>query len=378
MIYLDNASTYFPRPPCVYDAMDYVNRTISVNAGRGDYKVAKEAYQIINRVRDKLLELFDCKGSTEAVFTPSVTHAINQVLHGLDINENTVIYISPYEHNAVARTVSFIEKCTHCKVYFLPLDKNTLELDVAHTEYLFKEQEPDIVISTVISNVTGYRLPVEAIFATARKYNAICIADAAQAAGLIDISLEKMNADIICFAGHKTLCGPLGIGGFVIRKGVKLSEHLVGGTGSDSLNLEMPEDAPYRYEAGSPNIVAIAGLEKALEWILENPHLAKVNELTCMLIDELEQIEKCRVLGVSDKKNCHGIVSFVVDGYESVDVGHILDEEFDIAVRTGYHCAAYIHDFLDDKAYGGSVRVGIGPFNTEDDIRNLIEAIKTL
>ena len=375
MIYLDNAATSFPRPEAVCAEMDRVNRTLSVNAGRGGYKAAREASEIIYDTKKKLAELFHCTGKADVVLTPSVTQAFNQVLNGLDISENTVVYITAYEHNAIARTMESIRQRTGCTVCIIPMEEKTLEIDLKKTEYLFHEKNPDIVISTVISNVTGYMLPVKDPFELAKQYHAITIADAAQAAGLIDIDLDEIKADIIGFAGHKTLCGPFGIGGFIIRKDVSLKCILTGGTGSDSLNLSMPQSAPGRYEAGSENIVAIAGLHAALEWLSANQHMEHIKELTDYLVDGLSKNPDVTVFTTNQQL---GIVSFVVEGYDSGDIGQILDDEFDIAVRTGYHCAPYIHKYLQDIPYAGTVRVGIGPFNTKEDIDTFIEAVESL
>ena len=375
MIYLDNAATSFPRPEPVYQEMDRINRTLSVNAGRGGYKAAREASAIIYDTRKKLAELFHCTGKADVVLTPSVTQAFNQVLNGLGISEHTVIYMTIYEHNAIARTVEAIRQKTGCMVCMIPVEEKTLEIDLKKTEYLFHEKNPDIVISTVISNVTGYMLPVKNLFELAKQYHATTIADAAQAAGLIDIHFDEMNADIIGFAGHKTLCGPFGIGGFIIRKEVSLKCILTGGTGSDSLNLAMPQAAPEKYEAGSENIVAVAGLHAALGWLQTNPHMDYIKELTGYLIQELSK--KPDVTVFTHEKQL-GIVYFVVEGYDSGEIGQILDDEFEIAVRTGYHCAPYIHEYLKDVPYGGTVRVGIGPFNTKEDLDALIEAIESL
>lgn len=375
MIYLDNAATSFPRPEPVYQEMDRINRTLSVNAGRGGYKAAREASTIIYDTRKKLAELFHCTGKADVVLTPSVTQAFNQVLNGLDISEHTVIYMTIYEHNAIARTVEAIRQKTGCTVCMLPVEEKSLEIDLKKTEYLFHEKNPDIVISTVISNVTGYMLPVKSLFELAKQYHAMTIADAAQAAGLIDLDFDEINVDIMGFAGHKTLCGPFGIGGFIIRKEVSLKCILTGGTGSDSLNLAMPQAAPEKYEAGSENIVAVAGLHAALEWLQINPHMAYIKEMTRYLVQELSKNPDVTVFQNEEQL---GIVSFVVEGYDSGEIGQILDDEFEIAVRTGYHCAPYIHEYLKDVPYGGTVRVGIGPFNTKEDLDALIDAIESL
>lgn len=137
----------------------------------------------------------------------------------------------------------------------------------------------------------------------------------------------------------------------------------------------MPESAPDRYEAGSGNIVAIAGLHAALEWLKDNQHMEHIKELTDYLTS---QLSKNLAVTVFTMKEQLGIVSFIVEGYDSGDVGRILDDEFDIAVRTGYHCAPYIHEYLKDIAHGGTIRVGIGPFNTKEDLDALLDAIESL
>ena len=378
MIYLDNAATSFPRPETVLDEMDRVNRTLSVNTGRGGYKAAREASEIIQETKNRVETLFNCHGAADVIFTPSVTHAFNQILNGLTFTENSVIYVSVYEHNAVARTVNRIQEETGCCIEFLPVDPGTLKIDLEKTKYLFSVKKPDYVIMSVVSNVTGYRLPAESVFGLAKEYGAVTIADAAQAAGLVEIDYNTFNADIIGFAGHKTMCGPFGVGGFVLRKGLVLKPSFTGGTGSNSLNLNMPEDGSSRYEAGSPNVVAVSGLNAALKWLDREDHEERIRQLTKRLILGLSEIDSVTVLGASDPDMCLGIVSFVVEGYDSNDIGSILDEEFDIAVRTGYHCAPFVHKYLEDQEYNGTIRAGIGPFNTEEDIDSLLSALKTL
>lgn len=377
MIYLDNAATTYPKSEAVYATMDYTNRNLAVNSGRGTYKVAEQASRIIAETKQMLLDLFSANGIADVVFTPSVTHAINQVLRGLNITSDTVIYLSPYEHNAVARTVVALQKEHDCRIAFIPI-KEDLSIDLAQMEYNFSILPPDIVVINAISNVTGYMLPLEQICDAAKVYNAITIIDAAQAAGLIPLNLQTLAANIICFAGHKTLGGPFGIGGFVIRKSLALALRPVftGGTGSDSLNTGMPVSSPAKFEAASPNIIAVSGLRAAL---LENDpaeHFLVLKSLTDYLIQSLSTIPKVRILGYLEDNI--GIISFVVDGYESGDVGKILDEEYDIAVRTGYHCAPFIHCHLNDADYAGTVRIGLGRYTTKEDINTLASALRTL
>lgn len=377
MIYLDNAATTFPKPERVYTALETANRELSYNAGRGSYKAARAASAIIDDTKNRLLSLFHATGYADIVFTPSVTHALNQVLNGLDLTGNSVIYVSPYEHNAVARTVYQLSVNSGASVKMLPLTKD-LQIDLEKAKYQFSINSPSVVILNALSNVTGYILPVAEIFLMAKEYGAITVLDAAQAAGLIDLDMPALNADVLCFAGHKTLMGPFGIGGFLIKHGITLKKVLTGGTGSASLTLDMPEEAPGRYEASSTNVVAIAGLNASLKGLDINEHRKTLRELTEYLLEALNGIPSVNLMGTFDTDKTLGIVSFVVEGYQSDEVGIILDDEYDIAVRTGYHCAPYIHDYLGDKPYHGTIRIGIGQFNTKEDIDALISAIKSL
>ena len=377
MIYLDNAATTFPKPERVYTALETANRELSFNAGRGSYKAARAASAIIDDTKNRLLSLFHATGYADIVFTPSVTHALNQVLNGLDLTGNSVIYVSPYEHNAVARTVYQLSVNSGASVKMLPLTKD-LQIDLEKAKYQFSINSPSVVILNALSNVTGYILPVAEIFLMAKEYGAITVLDAAQAAGLIDLDMPALNADVLCFAGHKTLMGPFGIGGFLIKHGITLKKVLTGGTGSASLTLDMPEEAPGRYEASSTNVVAIAGLNASLKGLDLNEHRKTLRELTEYLLEALNSIPSVNLMGTFDTDKTLGIVSFVVEGYQSDEVGIILDDEYDIAVRTGYHCAPYIHDYLGDKPYHGTIRIGIGQFNTKEDIDALISAIKSL
>ncbi|NBJ99210.1 aminotransferase class V-fold PLP-dependent enzyme [bacterium 1xD8-48] len=374
MIYLDNAATTFPKPVAVYDAMDKMNREGAVNAGRGSYKLAQEASKLITETKDLLRRLVYADISASVVFSPSVTIAMNQIVNGLRMREKAVIYLSPYEHNAVARSVHEAAKKKRFIVKEIPINSN-LEIDLDKMKYEFAKDKPEAVFCTHVSNVTGYILPVKEIFQESKKYNCVNILDSAQSMGLVEIHVNLMKADIIAFTGHKTLYGPLGIGGFINVSGVPLDVFISGGTGSDSLNLEMPDGKESRYEASSCNIVAVAGLNAALKNIDPMLCLKREKELSDYLIEKLSSMKEIKVYLPGNQKQHVGIVSFIVEGFNSEDIGTILDEDFDIAVRTGYHCAPFIHKYLKDSRTLGTVRVGLGQFSTTEDIDKLLLAI---
>ncbi len=377
-IYLDNAATTYPKPEIVYERMDECNRYLAVNAGRGSYELAKEALELMERTRDKLLKLAGAKDVAEVVFAASATVACNEIIGGLNFTEYDVVYVSPYEHNAVARTIFHHQKRVGFTVEELPLcEDGTIDMEL--TAYQFSVKKPSYVFVTHMSNVTGYILPVDKILNMAKECGAVTVVDGSQALGLVPVELKKLEADYYVFAGHKNLYGPFGIGGFFIRHGNQLRSYIAGGTGSDSLNLDMPAGIA-GLEAGSPNIVAVAGLEAALQVYEEQgceTFLEQEKQLTRFLCEELSGIEEVVTYLPPDESHV-GIVACNIKGYQSADVGELLDEDYHIALRTGYHCAPYVHKHLKNEGYGGVMRISIGRYTTADDIERLVKAVREI
>lgn len=378
MIYLDNAATTFPKPESVYKKMDWANRNLAVNAGRGSYKVAREATKIIDETRKMLVDIVHGIGSEKAILTPSATIAIHIILNGMKFNNGDSIYVSPYEHNAVARCLNMIANEKEINIIEIPLKENSFAIDIEKLNYLFIKKRPKCICVTHVSNVTGYILPVKEIFKLGKEYGAFTVLDASQSFGLVDINIHDLAVNYVAFAGHKTLYGPFGASGFIDCSSEILSVSIAGGTGSDSLNLDMPQLSPDRYEAASKDIVAICGLHEALSLLNQASNYKKEKELTNYLVDKLKLLSNVTLYLPESVENHIGVVSFNVKGYKSEDVGMILDGDFDIAVRTGYHCAPFIHKYLHDDGYLGTVRIGLSQFNTKDDVDILIDAISDL
>lgn len=379
MIYLDNAATSFPKPEGVLKKLDEINRNLAVNAGRGSYLLAHQANEIINETRCQIAKLAGTS-SDRVIFYPSNTFAMNSVINGLKWDNNKTVYVSPFEHNAVMRPLSLKEKQYGCTIKILPFT-NEGDFNSDEAGRLFSKDSPDYIFVSHASNVTGTILPIEEISALAKQYKSLIILDIAQTFGAIDVKHDSQFVDFLVFAGHKSLMGPLGIGGFINLKNYELDLAFAGGTGSDSLNLDMPQSTSQRYEIGSPNIAAIAGLNEGIKWI-ENVGIENISEhkqnLIKSLIEGLKGNHKCHIC-LNDENNYKlGVVSFMVDGYEAHDVGSILNDEFNIAVRTGYHCAPLVHSLIDSKGYGGTIRVSVGYFNTLEEIDKLISAIRSL
>lgn len=313
MIYLDNAATTFPKPECVYAAANDCMRNLAVNAGRGTYHSARKAAELITDTRMLLAELVSCTDPNDVIFAPSATIVMNMVLNGLHYTANTVVYVSPFEHNAVMRPLHQLSKQHGFSIELLPFDSKTQELDAEKMHNQFIIKHPDLVILNHVSNVTGAILPINEIFSEAKQYDAVTVLDTAQSLGLIPIFLKELPIDFVVFAEHKNLYGSFGTGGFVKNSKIPLKTYITGGTGSDSLNLDMPEGLPERYEPASHDITAIAALKASLEWIRQIG-LDQIAEhkrmMTQYLVDRLNEIPSIQ-LYLPEKREHHiSIVSF--------------------------------------------------------------------
>ena len=384
IIYLDNAATTYPKPEVVYQTMDRFLRKECVNAGRGSYKLARNSVELIDETRRLLLELVNANSNDRIIFSPSATVATNQVLRGLNWKDIKNVYVSPFEHNAIMRTLHHLQKYNDFEINIIPFDNITFELKEDDLRVIYSQKKPDLIIMSHVSNVTGYILPIGKCHELAKAYNPINIVDCAQSLGVVDVNVKEefKECDFIIFAGHKSLYGPFGIGGFyILNSKIVLNEVITGGTGSDSTNLEMPKDSEAYYEAGSYNMHAVSGLNAALKWIKEEGRsniYAHKKELTDNLICRLEEIDGIEIYIPEDLENHIGVISFNLNGYSADEVGKILSDEYGIAVRTGHHCAPLIGKFLDGYAENGTVRASIGFFNSESDINEFLNCINTL
>ena len=374
MAYFDNAATTFPKPECVYEYMDKFYRESGGSAGRGQYALAQTAGGLISDTRSKIRELLHCPAK-QVVFTPTATIALNIILQGIIKNGAKNIYISPFEHNAVTRTLHAFEKEGAIKIYQLSVS-DVLEYDLKKIRYQFDSVKPDAVIVSHASNTIGLIAPVEDIFACAKKYNALTVVDMAQSAGLVDCNVGLEAFDFVVFAGHKTLYGPTGISGFVMKPDIKLPAVIFGGTGFESANQDMPESIPERFEMGTLNIVGIAGLNASMKWIQEvgiDAIRKKEADNRERLLTLLEQYDFIKVIGNFEGRDYVGIVSCLIEGISSDSAGTIFNEQ-GISVRTGLHCAPLAHEFLHTFP-AGTVRFSVNYFTSDEDYMQLKEAL---
>ena len=375
MIYLDNGATTFPKPECVYKETDRFAREGAVNAGRGAYKAARRATEMIREVKTGLLSLVDARGQAEVALTPSVTIALNQIIQGQKWKEGMTAYVTPYEHNAVLRPLKLMEQKHHIRIAVLPL-KEDLSIDMDGVRDAFAKCPPDFVAVTAISNVTGYVLPAAEIFTEAKKYNAFTVLDAAQAMGLLQMRFAQLKADCVAFAGHKTLYAPFGVAGFLIKNDVDLELLLAGGNGIKSEDPNMPKFMPEKMECASMDSVAICGLHTALAWLKTVDPWKIESELMDYLLQKLPEVDQLTIYKAPPSAQQAGVISINIKDFRANEVAAILDKNDDIAVRAGNHCAGMIHKYLKNKEYDGTIRISLGVFNTKEDIDALIDGLK--
>lgn len=374
MAYFDNAATTYPKPEVVYASMDQFYRSNGANAGRGRYNLAQSANALIGETRALVQELLHCPAK-QVVFTPTATIALNIIIQGLIRKGAKTIYISPFEHNAVTRTLHHFEEAGTISVHQLTVSRD-LKYDLDRMRYQFESERPDLVIMSHASNVFGLIAPVTEICSLAKKFGATTVIDMAQTAGLVDCNLGFNVFDFAVFAGHKTLYGPTGISGFIMDPAIDLPPVIFGGTGFESANQNMPKSLPERYEMGTMNISGIAGLNAALKWGLDQgigSIWEKEQEHRKRLIELLQEYWFIKIVGDYPDCNYVGIVSCLIEGISSDSAGEIFDR-CGIAVRTGLQCAPLAHQFVGTHP-AGTVRFSVGYFTSEDDFEELRQAL---
>jgi cysteine desulfurase family protein len=374
MAYFDNAATTYPKPEVVYSYMDMFYRSNGASAGRGKYGASVSAGALIAETRQLIQDLMHCQAK-QVVFTPTATVALNIVLQGLIKSGVKEIYISPFEHNAVTRTLHSYSESGQINVHKLAVTDDMV-YDIQRIRYQFESEKPDLVIISHASNVFGLIAPIEDIFKLSKQFNAYTVADMAQTAGLVDCNVGSSVFDFAIFAGHKTLYGPTGISGFIMKPEIDLPSVIYGGTGYESANQNMPRSLPERFEMGTMNISGIAGLNAALKWIDEisiSNLREKETRNRLRLLEILDNYWFIKVIGNYPQNNYVGIVSCVIDGISSDSAGQIFDKT-GIAVRTGLQCAPLAHEFM--KTYpAGTIRFSVSYFTTEQDFQELIQAL---
>jgi cysteine desulfurase family protein len=378
LIYLDNGATSFPKPEIVYTFMDKFYRHNGVSPGRSGYDLAIETGNVVEDTRKLLTRYFNGTDPKRLIFSLNSTDALNMAISGL-LSPGDHVITTTIEHNAVLRPLYHQSVYNDVEVDYIPFDGKGF-VDPDDFESKFKSNTRLVVVNHG-SNVIGTVQPIKEIGRLCREKGVIFLVDVSQTAGKLPIDIGALNVDVAAFTGHKSILGPTGIGGLYVKEDVVIKHTRAGGTGVKSAQRHHLEEYPYRLEYGTLNTIGIAGLNAGLNWVMEKGmddiHQHEMN-LTRQLRDGLDRIDNVVTYCTDTLTNHIGILSFNIKGFEAANTGTILDGDYNIACRTGLHCAPRVHEQLGTDKIHGTVRIGVGPFNTKAHVEKAITAINEI
>lgn len=372
MIYLDNAATSWPKPESVYRTMDAFLREKGANPGRAGHSMAVAAEKVIDQARVSLARLIGAPSDRDLVFTLNCTDALNLALKGLLFAGDHVVS-DAIGHNSLVRPLHRLASEGVSVSWVQPEENIT---SPAALEQAITAQTKALAV-THVSNVSGLVQPLAAYAELAAKHGLVLVVDAAQSVGVIPLDVGALGRALVAFPGHKSLMGPPGTGGLYIESSIDLMHRREGGTGTFSESEAQPSGRPQRYESGTPNTVGIAGLGAGVDYLLERGvEQIRAHEmaLTRAMIEGLSAIPQVTIYGDASAEQRVGVVSLNVAGWNSAEVGTVLDQAFDIKVRCGLHCAPLAHRALGTLPHG-TIRASLSAFSSEHDVGAFVEAI---
>jgi cysteine desulfurase/selenocysteine lyase len=375
-VFLDNSATTFPKPESVYRAVEHAFREIGVGPGRGGYGRGLAATRLVFEARETLADFFGLEDSSRLIFTHSATEALNLAVTGL-LREGDHVVSTTMEHNSLVRPLHLASQ-RGVEITWVEGDAQG-SLDPRRIAEALRPSTRLVALAHC-SNVTGTVQPVGEIGALAKSVGALLLVDAAQSAGVIPIDVAALQIDLLAVPGHKGLFGPPGSGFLSIAEGVELMPFFVGGTGGYSSSIEQPETLPERFESGTMNTPAIAGLQAGVTFVRETgidtirKHEAA---LIAKLHEGLGEIPGAVLFGPTDPAMHCGPVSFTLAGCDPAQIAFLLDRDYEISVRAGLHCAPLAHRTIGTYP-AGTVRVSPGYFNTSGDIESFLLALRTV
>lgn len=384
-IYLDNASTTFPKPQVVADAVYQYITHAGTNISRGTCATSSE--NLVYTTRELLCEFFGAEDSKNVIFTKNVTESLNIVIKGL-LRSGDHVLVSAMEHNAVMRPLQQIgteltaDNAPANAITFsrIPCDaEGTLSLDALP---LLIRPNTKAIIMTHASNVCGTVQPLAEVGSFCQEHGLRFIVDSAQSAGILPLNMQELHIDALAFTGHKGLLAPQGIGGLLLRENIidEIMPLIVGGTGSLSHTERTPRFLPDKFEAGTLNLPGIAGLQAALIW-LKQQGIDKIRTheltLTQQFLDGLRHLEAQGLLRIVGKRNCNdrlGVVSIATEKMDIAELAFILADKYAIATRVGLHCAPHAHKTLGTYPTG-TLRFSFGWHNTDTEVSAALHAL---
>lgn len=378
-VYLDNAATTYPKPKEVYSAVMNYMTNIGASPGRGGYSNALEGNRVVFRGRESLMNFFNFDKLENVIFTPNITASLNTLIKSVVKNGWHVITTS-MEHNSVLRPLSTLQKTKGIELDIIPCSPDGL-LDVE----LFKSKiksNTKLVVMSHASNVIGTIQPLEKIGEICRKHNIYFIIDTAQTAGVLPLNFHKLGCSALAFTGHKSLLAPPGIGGFLIDDNLneEAEAFIEGGTGSLSESIIQPDFLPDKFESGTMNTPAIAGLIEGINFI-NNEGLDSIREheefLCQSFMDSLLNMNGVELYGLKDSKQRTATVALNFEQIDNSELSFLLDSEYGIMTRPGLHCAPLAHQTIGTFPKG-AIRFSFGAFNDIKDINYAIDSLNRI
>jgi cysteine desulfurase/selenocysteine lyase len=378
LIYMDNGATTFPKPKEVYDFMYHFYQERGVNPGRSGYDMCMATEEVVHATRTMLTELFNGTDPNRLTFSYNATDSLNLILSGL-INKGDHVISTNLEHNSFIRPLNHKVKELGIEVTYVPYnDKGFMNPDDIKKQF---KKNTRLVVVNHASNVIGTVQPLKEIGKHCAEAGILFVVDASQSAGVIDIDVQSMNISAVAFTGHKCLMGPTGIGGSYVSEGVNINFTRYGGTGVRSAYPYHLEEYPYRLETGTLNLIGVAGLNSGVKW-LKKEGLHYIHNKEMLLWDKLRKglqgIDGVITYFAESIENHIAVLSFNIAGWEAADIGTMLDVDYNIACRTGLQCAPLVHAQMGTDKIHGTIRFGLGPFNTEEHIDTAINAVKEI
>lgn len=376
MIYLDNAATTYPKPEKVYDAVLDCMKNYCANPGRAGHKLAMRAAREIYDARENIAKLFNIDNPMTIVFTNNATDSLNLAIKGV-VKKGDHIITTSMEHNSVIRPIKSLEK-DGIENTIVECDKDGF-LNPDDIKNAIKKNTK-LIVTTHASNVVGTIVDIKSVGEIAKEKNILYLVDASQTAGVYDINVKDINVDMIAAPGHKCLLGPQGTGILYIKEDLNVDILKEGGTGSRSEDLFQPDLTPDKYESGTHNTPGIVGLNEGVKFILEtgiDNIRAHEEELCQYMLDRLREVPNIVIYGPKDSKKRAAVISINIPKIDSGEITFLLDSEYNIATRSGIHCAPLAHKTL-GTIEQGAVRFSLGYFNTKKDIDEAVKALKEI
>ena len=378
-VYLDNASTSFPKPKSVSDSIYNYMTNIGGNPGRSNHNNALNANRCLYTARENIASFFNYDSIDNVIFTSNITSSLNILLNGI-LKAGDHVITSSMEHNSVIRPLHNLSINNGIELSIIDAKTNGI-IDVSTIESAI-QSNTKVVVLTHASNVVGSIQPIKEIGILCKANNIHFILDSAQSAGVLPIDFKELNLSALAFTGHKSLLGPQGIGGFIITNELNsiCNATILGGTGSLSHSLIQPDFLPDKFESGTLNIPGIVGLSSGIEFIRHeglNTIREHTKNLRASLIDGICNIPNYSIYGELSSDLGTSCVSISHSKMDISELSFALDNDFGISNRSGLHCAPLAHKTIGSYPEG-TVRLSIGYFNTIEEIKYTVDCLNKI